>query len=147
MHSKGSSSLGAGGQDCRGSPGHQSRAWQPGPVPFPSQEQLGVPGQPQPQAPGTSPARGQPRPGQVVGPWVGLARQGPWLGRAGLWGAGDQPCCSITGAGADGPREATQGPGPWAGGESPRGLTWGSQGRWCPQDPDNPTGIFELSSP
>lgn len=26
----------------------------------------------------------------------------PWLGRAGLWGAGDKPCCGIAGARADG---------------------------------------------
>ena len=27
------------------------------------------------------------RPGRDVGLWVGSAQQGPWLGRAGLWGA------------------------------------------------------------
>ena len=47
------------------------------------------------------------RDGPMLGWDVGLqmdpAQQGPWLGRAGLWGAGDGPCCSIAGAGADSP--------------------------------------------
>lgn len=34
---------------------------------------------------------------------------GPRPGRAGLWGPGAQHCCSITGAGSDGP-EAEMGP-------------------------------------
>ena len=52
------------------------------------------------------------RPGREVGPWVSLARWGPWAGRAGLWGTGERPCCSVTGAGADGPGELKWGPGP-----------------------------------
>lgn len=36
-------------------------------------------------------------------------------GRAGLWGAGDRPCCGVPGAGAVGPKELTWGPGPWVG--------------------------------
>jgi len=40
---------------------------------------------------------------QNVGLWVGVARQSPWLGRAWLCGAGDQPCCGVTGAGVDSP--------------------------------------------
>lgn len=36
-----------------------------------------------------------------MGPWVVCAHWGTWLGRAGLWGAGDWLCCDVTGAGAD----------------------------------------------
>ena len=48
------------------------------------------------------------------------------LGRAGLWGAGDQPCCGTAGAGTDGPG----------------GLNWGpkmgqdSEDWWCSQGHD-----------
>ena len=58
-----------------------------------------------------------------MGPQVGLAQWGPWLGRVGLWGAGDQPCCGITGAGADGPggRNGVLGP----------GKVGGSPGGWA----------------
>lgn len=42
-------------------------------------------------------AGGSPNPRHGASPW----------GRAGLWGAGDWPCCSIAGAGAEtGPRGA-----------------------------------------
>jgi len=63
-----------------------------------------------------------------VGPQVGLARQDPWPGRAGLWGAGDQPCCGVTGAGADGPGGLEWGPGLRAG--------CARQGHQCLQGPD-----------
>lgn len=55
--------------------------------------------------------------------WPGSG--GPWLGREGLWGAGDGPCCSIAGAGADDPRGLTWGPGPWVVG----GISGGEQGQ------------------
>lgn len=41
---------------------------------------------------------------------MGPAQRGPWPGRAGLWGAGDWPCCDITGAGTGGPGELKWGP-------------------------------------
>ena len=40
---------------------------------------------------------------------MGLARRGSWLGREGLWGARDQPCCSVAGTGADSPGGADMG--------------------------------------
>lgn len=43
------------------------------------------------------------RPGCDMGPRVGLAWWDSWPGRAGLRRAGEQPCCSIAGAEADGP--------------------------------------------
>lgn len=46
------------------------------------------------QLPGTSLGMGL---GWALGPWVGLAEWGPWVCRAGLWGAGAQPCCSLAG--------------------------------------------------
>jgi len=46
-------------------------------------------------------------------------------GQAGLWGAGDCPCCGIAGAQADGPGGQTRGPGQ-AGG-APRG----DMGSWA----------------
>lgn len=63
-------------------------------------------------APGTSL-----EPCQDVGPCMGTA-QGPWPGRRAPWGAGDRPCCAITGA-MDG---LTQGPGLWAGTAEPAGA-------------------------
>lgn len=60
-----------------------------------------------------------------------------WLsrahGQAELWGAGDQPCCSITGAGAGGPGGLTWGPGPWAG----EGAGQDKQAWWFPQGLDS----------
>ena len=50
-----------------------------------------------------------PRLGWAVGPQVGPAWWSPWPGRAGLWGAGDWPCCGDAGTGTDGPREADMG--------------------------------------
>lgn len=44
----------------------------------------------------------RPRLGWDMGPCQGLAQWSPWPGRAGLWGAPDGPCCSVTGAGAGG---------------------------------------------
>ena len=55
----------------------------------------------------------RPRLGWDVGLRVGPARRGPLLGRAGLWGAGDQPCRGITGAGDDGPGRLKWVPGLW----------------------------------
>lgn len=65
--------------------------------------------------------------------WVGPDQPGPWLGRPGLWGAGDQLFCSISGAGADSPGGLTWDPGACVG----VGIfgKWGS-GLWCPQDPE-----------
>jgi len=58
---------------------------------------------------------------------------GLWLSRAGLWGAGDQPCWGISGAEADSPVGLKWGPGTWAGRWEPQEM----QGRdiqdwWCP---------------
>lgn len=36
-------------------------------------------------------------------------------GWAGMWGAGNKPCCSVTGSGANISRGLRWGPGPWAG--------------------------------
>lgn len=36
---------------------------------------------------------------------MGLALQGPWVGRARQWGAGDWPCCAGPGTGADIPED------------------------------------------
>lgn len=45
-----------------------------------------------------------------------------------LWGTGDWPCCSITGAGIDGPRV-------WYGVHgSPKGPARDSEGWWYPKD-------------
>jgi len=57
-------------------------------------------------------------------------RRGPgsgvsWPCRAGLWGAADQPCCRLAGAGADGPSGLKWGPGTWAGWGETRGSTQG----------------------
>jgi len=47
-----------------------------------------------------------------MGPWAGPARQGPWLGWAGLWGAGDQhPAASL--------------------GQGPTALGWAEMGTWA----------------
>lgn len=59
--------------------------------------------------------------GWDIGTWVGLAHLSPWLGMAGLWGAGDCPCCNAAGAGADGAGGLMGGPG--QGGGSPEGRT------------------------
>lgn len=48
-----------------------------------------------------------------MGLWLGLAWQVPWLVRVELWGAGDQPCCNITGVGADSSEGLQWGFGPW----------------------------------
>lgn len=44
-------------------------------------------------------------------------------GRAALFGAGDWPCCSISGAGTGSPWGLEGGPGPWQGGGS-HGQSW-----------------------
>lgn len=76
----------------------------------------------QKQGRGTAPAPGmghlpgdkvELRLGQDRDLWVGWTWQGPWLGRAGLGGAGDQPCFGIAGAGADDPGGLKWGPGSW----------------------------------
>jgi len=95
--------------------------------------------------------RGSPSPGCRAPPWdggprVGPARRGPWPGRAGLWGAGERPCCSVAGAGADGPGGLRRGPVPGTGWGESQGLRWGpgpgtgwgfkdSQGWQCPWGP------------
>jgi len=87
--------------------------WQPGPVaPQPGARQPGgTEGAPAPGI-GHLPGDGDsPRPSRDVG---------PWLGTAGLWGAGGRPCCSIAGAGPEAPGGLTWGCGPWAG--------WGEAG-------------------
>lgn len=57
---------------------------------------------------------------------MSLALQGPWVGRARQWGAGDQPCCAVPGAGAAVPEDwdGVLGHGqPWGNArESPRFL-------------------------
>lgn len=71
----------------------------------------------------TIPARsshGQPQPQTLAPLWwwgcagslqVALAQWGPWLVRAGLWGAGIRPSCSLTGTGSYSPGADL---GPWA---------------------------------
>ena len=54
------------------------------------------------QAPPWGQGRAEAGPGH--GPAGEGQAAGPCPGRAGMWGAGDQPCCGDTGAGADGPR-------------------------------------------
>lgn len=65
-------------------------------------------------------SQGQPQPQALAPLWwwgcasslqVALAQWGPCPGRAGLWGAGTRPCCSLTGAGPDSLRADT---GLWA---------------------------------
>ena len=53
----------------------------------------------------------------------------PWPGRAGLWGAGDQPCCGIAGAGTDWPEGLKWGPAPWQNQVKPQG-SWAGTGRF-----------------
>ena len=69
--------------------------------------------------------QGNPSPGHQAPPWVwrqakaslGLGLVGGSCpGRAGLCGAGDLPCCSIAGAGTDGPKGLKWGPGQVGGG-------------------------------
>lgn len=77
---------------------HQGGAWQPGLIPLP---RTGA-GQPLPWTLGTwrwSEA------GPGCGPMGGAGSQSPWLHRAGLWGAGKWPCCSITEAGLMAPED------------------------------------------
>lgn len=58
--------------------------------------------------------------GTSLGTGIG---QGPWLSRAGLWRAEDQPCCGLTGAGADSPRRLN-----WVlGCGQGEGEAWGNQ--------------------
>lgn len=67
-----------------------------------------------------------------MGSQVGLAWWGPWLGWARLRGAGEQPCCSVSGVGTEGPRGLVWGSGPWA------GLQKSSRGGWArPVRPDS----------
>jgi len=56
------------------------------------------------------------------GPAGGHGLVGPRPGRAGLWGAGVWPCCTIAAAGVESPRGLTWGPKPWASGGAPGGL-------------------------
>lgn len=54
-----------------------------------------------------------------MGLCMGLAQQGPWLGKAGLWRAGDWPCCSLTVSETEGTRDLKWDPVPGLG--TPRG--------------------------
>lgn len=95
-----------GGSQGSPSPGHQAPPW----------------------------GRDGPRLGWDISPRVGLVLWGPQLSITGLWWAGDWPCRSITGAGADGPEGLKWGPGSG----SSSGEAWGrqgrdSEGRQCPQ--------------
>ena len=90
-------------------------------------------GQSQPWASGTSLGMSQ---GWTKAWACGPSLGDPWAGRAGLWGAGDQPCCGITGAGADSPGGLRWGPGPWAGGRASGGPGGDNQGHQCPQSLD-----------
>lgn len=66
--------------------------------------------QPQPQLLGTSLAM------RLGRGWAQLSMaHSPWLGRAGLWEAGDQPCWGILGAGAHGTKGLVWGSVLWAG--------------------------------
>lgn len=60
------------------------------------------------------------------GSCVGPTQQGPWPGRAGMWGAGDQSCCGISGA--DSPGGMKEGPGTWAAGRE-HGRGWAGTAR------------------
>lgn len=60
-----------------------------------------------------------------MGPQVGLAWWSPWPGWARLWGTGEQPCCSVSGAVTEGAQRLIWGSGPWA------GVQRGSQGGWA----------------
>ena len=66
-------------------------------------------------------------PSQDQGPWASRAVPAPGIGhlpgeRAGLWGAGDRPCCGVVGAGAEDP-----------GGDGMAG--WAGTAK-CPMGPD-----------
>jgi len=65
----------------------------------------------------------------------GPAQSGPWLSRAGLWGAGEWPCCGISGAGTDGLGGLTWSLEPWEGGGNPGGAGQGQEGLWMPPWP------------
>jgi len=62
------------------------------------------------------------------GPAGGPGSGDPWPHRAGLWGAADQPCCGVVGAGADGPWRADMGS--WARWMLPQGARQGWQCVW-----------------
>lgn len=83
------------------------RPWQPGLAHRPSQERAAEEHRGSPRASHRAPPgdRDRPKPGQDTSP----AQWGPWPGRAGLQGAGAQP--GMPGAGAEGPRGLTWGPG------------------------------------
>lgn len=118
----------SGGHASRGCPRGLS-----GPVLQPEARWPGALGQSQPwhRAPGDS---ARPCPWDM-GLGVGLAEQGPWLGR----GAWARPCCGLAGAGADGLGDDV---GAWAcaggggtrgGGQIPHFLTpnlWGTEARF-----------------
>lgn len=91
--------------------------WQPGPVPLPARSRAAE-GHSGSLSPGyRAPSWGW---GWVTGLQVGPAWWVPWIGRAGLWEAGDLPCCSATMARADSPWHGILGP----------GQGWGTQGHW-----------------
>lgn len=91
---------------CPGVMGGGGESYQPRPVPLPQQgaaQDRGHQGQPQTQVLGTSMRMGTGQGWAGCGPTRGPAWQGPWLGRAGMWGAGDGPSCKAAGTGADSP--------------------------------------------
>lgn len=67
----------------------------------------------------------------------------PWPGRTGLWGAGVQPCCPVSGAGADGSGELTWGVGLWAAEGSPERLCTDRNTWEHPQSPGSTTLLWD----
>lgn len=112
-------------------PSGQGLASRTHPTPQPGAGQLG--GTRAAPAPGIGHLSGDgPRLDQDMVP----AQWHPWVGKGGLWGAGEQPCCDTTGAGPNDLWGLTRGPGPWAEWGEPWG--WGELSRsnqvWeCPQ--------------
>lgn len=80
--------------------GWESRAWQPESIPIPARRRAaGSSSSPEASGDGN-----RLRPGHPTGLQGSSVQQGPWPGEARLWGAGDQPCWGLAGAGADGPK-------------------------------------------
>lgn len=69
--------------------------WGPAWLPWPGSRAMGIAGTATAPDVGHLPEDGWGWAG-MQGSWGRLTQQGPWLGRAGLWGARDQPCCSIS---------------------------------------------------
>lgn len=88
-----------------GQAGHQTAQGSQG------QAQQGIQGQTQPQN-----VQPEPQGWAEARQPMGLALQGPWVGRARQWGAGDWPCCAVPRAGTDIPEDWDGVPGhkqPW----------------------------------